>query len=212
MTKLIRSFLAGVFLFALMGGAASAQGRIGTIDLRKVFDNYWKKKQAEAQLKDRQAEIQKELKSMVQELEKGKEEYGTMVRALDDGAISADEKDKRKSSAEKKLKELQEMQNNGVQYQKQAEATLMEQTDRMRSNILAEIRNIVNAKAKTSGFSMVIDTAAETINKTPVFMYVNGENDITDAVLLQLNSNQPAGVTANDQKPPEEEKKKEGKK
>src|SRR6185369_10300312 len=114
MTKLIRSFLAGVFLFALMGGVASAQGRIGTIDLRKVFDNYWKKKQAEAQLKDRQAEIQKELKSMVQELEKGKEEYGTMVRALDDGAISADEKDKRKSSAEKKLKELQEMQNNGV--------------------------------------------------------------------------------------------------
>jgi hypothetical protein len=59
---------------------------------------------------------------------------------------------------------------------------------------------------------MVLDTAAETINKTPVFLYTTGENDITDAVLLQLNSNAPAELPKTEEKPLIQEKKKENKK
>ena len=62
----------------------------------------------------------------------------------------------------------------------------------MRDNILGEIRTVINNKAKAGNFSMVIDYAAESINKTPVVMYNNGENDITQAVLAQLNASAPA--------------------
>jgi outer membrane protein len=211
MMNSFRKLLAGALLLSMLGGSAFAQGKIGTVDLRKVFDNYWKKKQAEAQLKERQADVQKELKTMLQDLERGKEEYQSMLKGLDDSAVSTDEKDKRKSAAEKKLKDLQELQATGVQYQKQAESTLLEQTDRMRSNILADIRNIVNAKAKANGYSMVLDTAAETINKTPVFLFVTTENDLTETVLLQLNASAPTDSAKTDEKPAEE-KKKDGKK
>src|SRR5215467_10680796 len=122
MTNLIGKFLAAVLLCSVLGGSAFAQQqRIATIDLRKVFDNYWKKKQAEAQLKERQADVQKELKTMATDLERGKEEYSTIVKGLDDPVLSADEKDKRKAAAEKKLKDLQDLQTTGLQYQKQAE-------------------------------------------------------------------------------------------
>src|SRR2546423_10178644 len=61
--------------------SAPGQGRIATVDLRKVFDNYWKTKQADASLKDRAADMEKEFKSMTGDFDKGKEEY----RKLQDG-------------------------------------------------------------------------------------------------------------------------------
>ena len=88
----------------------------------------------------------------------------------------------------------------------------MEKMDRMRNNILGEIRTIVNAKAKSGNYSMVLDTASETINKTPVFLYTNNENDITDMVLQQLNANAPADLPKTEEKAAVDEKKKEGKK
>ena len=68
----------------------------------------------------------------------------------------------------------------------------------MRDNILAEIRTVVTAKAKQGSYTLVIDTAAESINKTPVVMFTNGENDLTTAILAQLNSTAPA--SAHDEK------------
>ena len=38
---------------------------------------------------------------------------------------------------------------------------------------------------------MVFDTAADSINQTPVILYSNGENDLTEAVLAQLNIGAP---------------------
>ena len=61
----------------------------------------------------------------------------------------------------------------------------------MRENILTEIRNTVNAKAKAGGYALVMDTAAESVNNTPVILFTNGENDLTDAVLSQLNAGAP---------------------
>ncbi len=201
--------LIGFLLFSLVSGPAWAQqGRMATVDLRRVFDNYWKKKQAEAQLKERQADMQKEDKNLIAEFDRAREEYQKLLNDANEGAISNEERDKRKKAAEDKLKSLQELQVNIRQYEKTAETTILEQTDRMRSNILNDIRTVVTAKAKAAGFSLVIDTAAETINKTPVFLYTNNENDMTEAVLTQLNSNAPTDLPKADAKAPAEDQKK----
>jgi hypothetical protein len=36
-----------------------------------------------------------------------------------------------------------------------------------------------------------VDTAAETVNNTPVVLFTNGESDLTQAVLDQLNAAAP---------------------
>ena len=81
-----------------------------------------------------------------------------------------------------------------MQFEKQARTTLDEQRRRMRDNILVEIRNLVNAKAKSAGYTLVIDSAAETGNNTPVVLYTNGENDLTQNILEQLNLGAPAEI------------------
>ncbi len=74
MKNLFRGFVPGLLLLTLLGGNAWAQQaekfRIATVDLRRVFDNYWKKIEAEKRLKEQVADIQKELRNMMDELKR----------------------------------------------------------------------------------------------------------------------------------------------
>jgi len=208
MNSLFAKMLSGLLLMAALGSSAWAQGRIATIDLRKVFDSYWKTKQADATLKDRAAEMEKEYKNMMGDWKKAKEDYQGLLAGANDQAVSVDEREKRKRSAEEKFKYIKDTEDTMVQYEKQARATLEEQKRRMRDNILGEIRTLLNAKAKTSNYSLVVDTAAESANNTPIVLFTNNENDLTDAILTQLNATAPADNSKEEKK----DEKKDGKK
>jgi Skp family chaperone for outer membrane proteins len=77
----------------------------------------------------------------------------------------------------------------------------------MRDNILREIREVVSAKAKSAGYTMVFDTAGQTVNMTPLILYTNGENDITDDILKSINANAPPDLLKTDTKDKSDEKK-----
>ena len=202
----LRKIVPALLLASLMGAPAWGQGRLATIDLRKVFDSYWKTKQADAALKDRAADIEKEHKSMLDDWKKAKEEYQTLLTEANNQTLSLEERDKRKKSAEEKFKTIKDSEDAITQYERQARTTLDEQKKRMRDSILEEIRTTINGKAKAAGYSMVVDTAGETVNNTPVVLYSNNENDITDTVLSQLNAGAPA-ETAKTEEPKDEKKK-----
>ena len=175
-----------------MSAPAWGQGRTGTVDLRKLFDNYWKTKQADAALKDRAADIEKEHKTMLDDWKKAKEDYQTLITEANNQTLSLDERDKRKKSAEDKFKQIKESEDAISQYERQARTTLDEQKKRMRDSILEEIRTIIVGKAKAAGYALVFDTVAESANNTPIVIYSNNENDLTEAVLSQLNAGAPA--------------------
>jgi outer membrane protein len=199
------------FLFCvLLAGPVFAQGKIATINLRKAFEDYWRTKQADAGLKDQAADMEKELKSFDADYKTAKEEYDKLVTSASDQALSSEERDKRKVGAEKKLREMQEIQQSGQQYAASARSTLDEKRRRLRENILTEVRGVISAKAKSGGYALVIDTSAETITQTPVVLYNTDENDMTEAILKQLNANAPAETPKPAEK--KEEKKEEPKK
>jgi Skp family chaperone for outer membrane proteins len=183
-----------------VGSPVWAQGRLATIDLKKVFDTYYKTKQASATLKDHADDMEKEHKNMLEDWKKAKEDYQTLLAGANDQAVSAEEREKRKKSAEEKLKFIKETEEGIVAFEKKARATLDQQQLRMRENILGEIRTVLSSKAKTAGFSMVIDTAAEGIQNTPIVLYNNNDNDLTDAVLNQLNATSPSEPAKTDEK------------
>lgn len=170
-----------------------AEGKIATVDLRKVFDSYWKTKEADGSLKDRAAEMDKEFKTLAEDYKKAKENYVKLQTQATDQAVAADEREKRKKAAESKLLEIRESEQTIESFRRQSTATLDEQKRRMRDKILGEIKNVVTAKAKSAGYGMVFDTAAESLNSTPMLVYCNGEADITDEVLKELNAAAPAG-------------------
>ncbi len=185
---------------------ASAQQKVGTVDLRKLFDGYFKTKQADAALKEEAGEVDKQRKEMIDSLKKGEDDYKKLLEKANDQAISPEERDKGKGQAEKKLLELRETETAIKQFLDNARQRLGDKNKRIRDKILGEINEVVAAKAKGGGYSLVLDTAAETANTTKVLVFTAGEGDLTDSVLVQLNSTAPAGWDKEAAKPTTETK------
>jgi outer membrane protein len=191
MKKLLIKLLPAVLLFCLMSVPASAQQvKIATVDLSRVFTNYWKTKQADASLQDMKTEMAKSDKEMIDGWQKAKEAYQKLLTDANNQILSSDQREKNKKAAEDKLKEMKDTENNIQTFETQAKARLQEQTLRMRDNLLAEIRTTLNAKAKTGSYTLILDSAAQTADRTPVMLYSTAE-DITDALITQLNVGAP---------------------
>jgi outer membrane protein len=185
-----------IFFAASLYAAHAQQVKVGVIDLRKVFDDYHKTKTADARLKDQAADLDRERKVMMEQYQKATDDYKTAIEGASDQAVSADEREKRKKTAESRLLDIKKLEGDIRQFDTQARSTLEEEQRKYRDRILGEIRAIINNKAKAAGYTLVIDSAAETINKTPVVMYNTGENDLTPAVLAELNANAPASSSS----------------
>jgi len=194
MNRTIRNLIIVSALVLSTALPSLAEDRIATVDLREVFDGYWKTKQANAALKERGAEMEKELKGLVADFESSKEEYQTLLDSANDQAVSITERERRKKKAEDKLKQLREDEQTIQQFQRQARTTIDEQQRRMRDNILEEVKATVTTMAKAGNFTLVIDTAAETPNRTPVILYSSNPDDLTEAVLKQMNATAPADM------------------
>jgi outer membrane protein len=192
--KTLRTIIPILLLLAFLNTPALAQTKIATVDLRKLFDNYWKTKQAQAAVQDRATQLDKDDKGMKEDLKKGSDEYQALLAQANDQAISADERDKRKQAAADKLKDLMTSKSAIDQFERQAQSTLAEQRQRMRDNILTEIKAAVTAKAKAGGYTLVFDSSSESVNGTTSLVYTSGDNDLTDDVLSQINAGAPVDL------------------
>lgn len=176
--------------------AAAAAGSIAVVDLKKVFDGYWKTKQADLNLKEKAGELDKRRKDMLTDYEKAGADYKKLVESASDSAVSIEERDKRKKSAEGKLRELQEIEQSITGFDRSARTQLGESQRNMRDKIVAEIREVVNKKARAAGYAAVLDSAAESAVGTPIVLFNASLPDFTDEILAQINATAPAGALA----------------
>jgi outer membrane protein len=172
---------------------AGAELRLATINLQKVFDGFWRTRQADAALQERASGFKKTDQELTEDQQKASGEYTRLVESAADQALSADEREKRKKSAELKLREAQDLTAQIRQFEATARTTLFEQERRFREGIVTQIQQVVVARAKKAGYTLVIDTAAQSNNqsRTPVFLYASSENDMTAEVLKELNQDAP---------------------
>jgi outer membrane protein len=188
MKKLVLSFLTALVLVTT-ATSASAQSKVASVDMKKLFNGYWKFKQSQTILDERKASLRKEIKEMADGLEKAQADYKQLLEQANDQAISADEREKRKASAADKAKELNSSKVAIDQFQRQAETGLGELSQRLSGNILTEIQKAVADKAKAGGYTTVVNAAA-----SEIIVYNDPSTDLTEAVLKQLNAGAPIEV------------------
>jgi len=95
MKKFIAPFLT-VALLLTLATAAHAQTKVATVDMKKLFNGYYKTKLAQASLENRKTELRKEIKEMADGIEKAQAAYKQLLEQSNDLSLSADERDKRK--------------------------------------------------------------------------------------------------------------------
>jgi outer membrane protein len=188
--KNLRITVLTLVLLAATALSASAQTKVATVDMKKIFNSYWKTKQATIALENRKTELRMEMKKSTDDLEKAQTDYKTLLDQSNDQAISADERAKRKDLATAKAKEIANSKIALEQFQRQAEAQLQDQSQRMSGNLVTEIQGAVADKAKAGGYTMVFNAAA-----LEVVVYADSKVDITDSVVSQLNAGAPIDLT-----------------
>jgi outer membrane protein len=177
----------------LLPVASMAQPKIATLNLKKVFDSYYKTKQADALLQDQGADADKVLKGWLDDYQKANTEYKKLIEGANDQVVSAEERAKRKKAAEAKVVEISSLEKSITQFKKEATTRIEEQKRRMREKILAELREKIDAKAKARNYTHVLDTGAEGNTFTPILLYAETENDLTEELITEINQSAPAG-------------------
>src|SRR6266403_6367772 len=99
-----------IAVISMLAPAARAQNKIATVDLHKVFEDYWKRKQAEAALSEHGKALEKEAKAMLEDYKKTEEEYKKLEAASFDQSVTPEEREKRKAAATSKLEEIKTSQ------------------------------------------------------------------------------------------------------
>ncbi len=207
MNKTLKKALLTGAALSLAATTFAADAKLGFIDLKKVFEKYYKTVQSGAANREEITEIEKERKEMFDARTRRREEWQGLLDKANDQAVSSQERDRSKEAAEKKLVELKSADDAIQQFDKVAETKIMEKNRQRRDAIVTEIRAVVDARARTHSYTAVLDISGDSQNFTPFVLYYSGDNDLTDEVLKALNATappvptdteKPAGVKLNE--------------
>lgn len=200
MKNLLPLLCAAALLLPAGGAFAQASQRIAIVDLKKVFDDYYKTRIADAQIKEEAGDLDKQRRGIAEDYQKAAEDYKKALEGANNQAVSGEEREKRKKAAESALIKANEIEQTLKTFERSARSNLEEKQRLAREKILKDIQGAVAGKARAGGYNLVLDTAAEGINRTAVLFYHDGKDDLTAAVLAQLNASAPTDLPKSDKK------------
>jgi outer membrane protein len=202
MKKHFASFVAVAALVAFGTSASHAQSmvKIGTVDMKKVFESYYKTKDAEQRINEARNAAKKELEERMEGLQKGMAEVKKLNEEIESPALSKEAKETKSKSRDEKVSELKGMDREIGEFRTTREKQLQEQSGRMRQGIVDDIVKIVNDQVKAENYDLVFDKSGMSLNGVSVVMYAKPAYDFTDVVVTALNKNkgkeEPAAAAA----------------
>ena len=174
-----------------LGQTLDAATAIGVISLEKVYNGYWKTDVENKKLKTKQEEALDRIKKLEESLRKEGTVLGNMIKAMQDPRLAAAEQSKRQQQVQTKQKELQQMQDAIRGFRERTQKDLELDMRKAREQIMEEIQQIVSVEAKKRELNLVLDHAARSAAIAPIVIFTDGENDLTEEVLRQLNLSDP---------------------
>jgi len=182
-------------VFALAPASALAQSvtiRIGTVDMKKVFESYYKTKDAESKINEARNNAKKELEERMETAKKLLDEVKKLDEDVSKPELSKEAKDQKAKVRAEKAGELQTMDREIREFQSSREKQLQEQSVRMRGGIVDEINKVVADKVKADGYDIVFDRSGPSLNGVPILLYAKESYDFTPDVVSALNKNKSA--------------------
>ena len=169
---------------------ATSKGQTVYINLDKTFNEYYKTKLADQQLKEQAEEFNNERKDLVTAYEEMQKQFNKSREESTNSALSEDARNKLRQGAEEKLNEMRDQEQKIRQFDTRRRKQLEEQGRRMRARIVKEIREELSKYARNQGFAAVHDSSGQSLNGVDVVLYHDESNvDITNVMIEILNKN-----------------------
>lgn len=190
MQQVMKWLAAGVLVLGLAGGAG-AQSTLTPglvyVDLDKVFEEFYKTKLADGQLKEQADQYREERTKMVDDFKKLQDDFKAARDEAQDTALSEEARNARRAAAEEKLVELRETENKIRRFEESRRRQLDEQTRRVRTKLVDEIKETIAKLARERNYTAVIDASGENLNGVSTVLYYEPKADITAELITLLN-------------------------
>lgn len=199
MTKSLRilSTLAFSAMMFAAGGTASAQTlKVGTVDMKKIFDTYYRTKEAEQSINQAKEEARQQLDEKMAGYKKEVEATQKLAKEAENPALSAEMRQKKMQLFQEKANEVRAMEREIGEFRAQREKQINDQMLRIRNSIVEEIVVLVQDEVKAKSFDLVIDKSGVSMNGVSMVLYARPDMDFSETIVNKLNEKKPAGSAA----------------
>ena len=191
--------------FAVMLSTVSAaELRIATVDLNEVFNNYFKTKVELEKLKAEAKKYEDRLKKLEGDFGQLKTQLERQQKNAADPALAPVERKRREAAMRDTYLRMKEIEQSSQNLQRASREKLLQKRKNVTEDLVKEITQIVTVRAKAGNYNFVLDTgeALDVVSGLgrAVVLFNDGQNDLTESILKQLNATNPDKTSA--PKPP----------
>ena len=185
--------LAGTLaLSTALATPAKAELKIGTVDVQKVFNAYYKTKDANAKFQEATKAYKDELDARMDTYKKAFETINKLNDEINKADLSGAAKEQKTQERDSKINEAKGLEKEIGEFRQTREKQIQDQFRRVRDGIVEEIMRVVNDQVKAQNYDLVLDkSGASANNGTGVVLYSRDSYDFSDPVISKLNANQP---------------------
>lgn len=178
--------------------AASAQGaKIGSVDMRKLYEDFYKTKAAQRSFDESVAAYRKDYQQRVNDYNKLNEEFQKMREESNNPALTQEKRDQKAKAVNEKVLELRKSLEAVKEFEQNSQQYLNDLRRRQNDAILKEILEAVRKKGRDGSYTVIVDNSGfGTVASVPMAVYADEKLDFTDVVLKELNANAPANPPA----------------
>jgi len=192
MTPIVRiPLLAVIFLIAGVG-FAKAEVKFGTVDMNRVFSEYYKTKDAQAKYADAEKAANDDLNGRVETLKASMKEISQLNADLEKAGLSKDAVDTKKKDLQTKVAAARSLDREIADYRSAKQKSLQDQFLRMRKDIVDDIMKSMNDLVKSKGYDIVFDKSGLSAGAVPIVLYSRDDLDFSQDVISALNKTAPA--------------------
>lgn len=190
---------ATIAFFALISVvSAAAPLKIAVVDMDMLFQEYYKTKQTDGVLRQKQGIYQAWAKKLGESRLKLEEEFKILRDAAQNIALSSSEREKKRLAAQKKYQEYKKKEAELEQYVQQKSNEYKTLVTKMHKQLLDEIYTEIKRYSVLKGYNFVFDKSGKTLNSIPAIIYSSPQHDITNEILKKLNRGQPDAEAQSD--------------
>ncbi len=178
---------------AIMGlGSAYAEKQIATVDMQKLFKEYYRTAQEQQKFSEQFARIQKENNQRLAGIRAKEQELQVLKKKIQDPTIAANVKRKSQRQFQLTLDDAKAMDRERREYLGRRTRALELKKQASMKGILEEITKLIVAYSKKEDFDFVFDKSGLSANQVPFLIYTKDATDITATLLKELNKDAPA--------------------
>lgn len=179
----------GGLCLALATALNAAEPTMAFVSMERLFDDYYKTKAANIQLKARFESVdvpRRDLLNQVKTLKTEVEKLGAEAR---DKSLSDAERDKKRTAAEDKFALFRDAEAKLAEFDNTYKKQFGDQMKQSQQQLVGEIRAVIETYVKEHGIRIVFDSSGKTLNSVESVVYFDPTMDITEPILAILNKN-----------------------